>query len=305
MRRTAGAGQAQRQACGMKRVLLLGGSGQLGRAIRHGWLQAELTSPGHAQLDICDARAFELALDASRPQIVVNCAAFHNVELCEREPERAFAANALALEAMGRACEARGTTFVTFSTDYVFDGTLGRAYRETDAPHPLNAYAISKRAGELLLERLQSRAYVVRTCGLYGTVVSPTKGHTFIARALAQARAGEPLRIVRDQTVSPTYAAHLADAVWKILDGNAPFGVYHLAGEGAVTWYDFACEALRQAGIDRPVEPISHHDWNSPVRRPEYSALENAKARALGVDLPGWREGIAAYLRDVGSGDER
>ena len=282
----------------VRRVLLLGASGQLGGEIRRTWTGMDLVTPSHAQLDITDPQAVRQAIASHAPDAVVNCAAFHNVERCEEEPQSAFAANALAVNAMAEACAGQGALFVTISTDYVFDGELGRPYTEADEPHPLSAYAISKYAGELLTLRLQSAAYVVRTCGVYATRASTSKGHTFIDRIIAQARAGEPVRIVRDQTVSPTYAPHLAQGLLQLLRSNAAYGVYHMVNEGAVTWYDYAREALRIARIDHPVEPVSYKDWPSRVRRPAFSALENAKLHAIGISLPSWREGVEAYLRD-------
>jgi dTDP-4-dehydrorhamnose reductase len=277
--------------------LLLGGYGQLGSEIRRLWTQAYLAAPTHAELDITDAAAVARAVEDHATEVVVNCAAFHNVERCESEPEKAFAANTLAVNAIAEICAQQAATFITFSTDYVFDGSLGRPYNENDVPNPLSVYAASKYAGELLVRRLESPAYVIRTCGVYGVRPSTTKGYTFIDRIVAQARAGEAIRVVHDQTVSPTYAAHLAEGVLKLLEADAPFGVYHVVNEGAVTWYDFARETLRIAGIDHSVEPISYKDWGSPVRRPEFSALENEKLHALGITMPDWRRGISDYLR--------
>jgi dTDP-4-dehydrorhamnose reductase len=279
------------------RILLFGGGGQLGTEIRRLW-DAEIVSPGHGQVDITDAAAVASAIEASNPAAVVNCAAFHNVERCEAEPHNAFAANAIAVNAIAERCAERGTRFVTFSTDYVFDGTLGRPYIESDVPNPISAYGVSKFAGELLVGRLQSNAFVIRTCGVYGVRTSTTKGYTFIDRIINQARAGEQLRVVTDQIVSPTYAAHLAQAVAQLLESPASPGVYHAVNEGAVSWYDYACETLRAAGIDHPIEPVSVNEWKTRVRRPAFSALENEKLHARGISMPTWRDGIAAYLRD-------
>lgn len=278
-------------------VLLFGGSGQLGTEMRRRWT-ARFSSPSQEELDITDAAAVEGAIKASKPDILVNCAAFHNVDRCESEPEEAFSTNALAVNAMAELCRLHDVRLVTFSTDYVFDGERGAPYRETDCPNPLSAYGCSKLAGELLVRRLQSDAIVIRTCGLYGLNASVTKGYTFIDRIIAQARAGEQLRVVNDQTVSPTYAAHLAEAVAALLQSDPEPGVYHAVNEGAVTWYDYAREALRVAGIDHPIEPVSHTTWKSRVRRPAYSALENAKLHDLGITLPSWRQGVADYIRD-------
>jgi dTDP-4-dehydrorhamnose reductase len=277
------------------RVFLIGGAGQLGTEIRRDWTRDEIVAPSHAELDIEDTEAVASEIDRARPDAVVNCAAFHNVDRCEEEPERAFAVNALAVERLARACAQRDAAFVTISTDYVFDGNANRPYVETDPPHPLSAYGASKLAGELLVERLHARALVVRTCGVYGVRPSASKGHTFVDRVIAQARARETIRIVDDVFASPTFAGHLASAMRALLERGAT-GLYHVANGGPVSWYDFAAEALRQAGIAYPIEPIGAAAWKAPARRPAFSALGSAKLGELGILMPGWREGIAAYL---------
>lgn len=282
----------------LQRVLLFGGSGQLGGEIRRLWRDLDVISPSHAEIDITDGAAVESLIEQAAADAVVNCAAFHNVERCENEPQSAFAANTLAVNVMAETCARVGSAFVTLSTDYVFDGELGRPYAESDAPRPLSAYGVSKYAGELLVQRLQSRAYVVRTCGVYATRASTSKGYTFIDRILEQARAGEPMRVVCDQTVSPTYAPHLARGLLQLLQSGADYGVYHVVNEGAVTWFDFASAALRIVGIDRAIEPVSYKDWASRVRRPAFSALENARFHAIGITLPSWQEALERYLAD-------
>lgn len=276
-------------------VLLIGGSGQLGREIRARWSADRIVAPPHRELDLEDAVALADALERERPDVLINCAAYHNVDLCETTPERAFAVNALAVERAARLVRERGAVFVTISTDYVFDGILGRPYEERDAPHPLNAYGASKLAGELLVERLCMRAFVVRTCGVYGRRPSAAKGHTFVDRVLAQARTGEPMRVVNDATVSPTFAGDLALAIRALLDTDR-YGLYHAVNAGAVTWYAFAREALAQAGIAGNLTPIARSDWKAPAVRPAYSALASRALGELGIGLPDWRAGLGGYL---------
>jgi dTDP-4-dehydrorhamnose reductase len=278
------------------RVLLVGGSGQLGTEIRRTWVRDEIEAPGHGALDLEATDALAAVIERFAAECVVNCAAFHDVDRCESEPERAFAVNALAVDRAARLCRDRDAIFVTLSTDYVFDGETNRPYTEADAARPINAYGASKLAGEHLVLRLQSRAFVVRTCGLYGVRPSASKGHTFIDRIIARARAGEPLRVVSDQIVSPTFAGDLARALRALLDTRA-YGLYHAAAAGQVSWYEFACEALRQAGIQAPIEPIPARAWKAAARRPAFSALDSGKLAGLGGAMPGWRDGIAAYLR--------
>jgi dTDP-4-dehydrorhamnose reductase len=282
----------------VRRLLLFGGSGQLGDQVRRHWHGFDISAPPRADVDVHDREAVARAIETGRPDIVLNCTAFNDVAGAERDPEAALRTNALAVDAMAREAARGGATFVTVSTDYVFDGTLGRPYAESDAPNPIGAYGISKLCGELLVSRLKSNAYIVRTCGVYGTRVSSSKGYTFIDRILGKARAGEALAVVDDQVVSPTFAGDLAQALLRLIDARAEPGIYHAVNEGAVTWYEFARESLRQAGLNVEVTPIATQKLDSGANRPAYSVLDNAKLRALGIRLPQWREGIAAYLRD-------
>lgn len=281
------------------RVLLVGGAGQLGVEIVRRWNDCEIIAPTHAELDLENAAAVEDAILHHRPDAFVNCAAFHNVDRCTTQPERAFAVNAIAVGAAAQHCARNDVRFVTISTDYVFDGEAQRPYAESDTPNPISAYGTSKLAGEYLVELLQSHAFVVRTCGIYGERASSSKGYTFIERVIAQARAREPIHIVNDVVASPTYAGHLALALRGLLDTNA-FGIYHACNVGPVSWYDFAAQALHQAGIEHPIEPISAAEWKTGTRRPAYSALANTKLDALRISMPNWQSGIAAYLKDKG-----
>ena len=287
----------------MMRVLLIGGSGQLGTEIRRRWSADTISAPGHDQVDLAVPTSLDAAVGDSDAEVVINCAAFHNVDRCESEVETALRINAVAVERLAELCAQRGKRFVTFSTDYVFDGATEWPYGENDCPHPISAYGVSKYTGELLVERLRSDALVVRTCGVYGVRPSATKGYTFVDRVIAQARAGERGRVVDDVIASPTYAGHLAVALRALLETKAR-GVVHACNVGPVTWYDFAAEALRQAGLEPSLDAIGSGEWKAGARRPRYSALENARLRELGIAMPDWRAGIAAYLADKASRTE-
>jgi dTDP-4-dehydrorhamnose reductase len=280
------------------KVLLIGGSGQLGTQIRRLWDDDVIVAPRRDELDVADVAALEKRLLDDAPDLLVNCAAFHNVDLCERQPERAFAINALAVDAAAEACMRRDVAFMTISTDYVFDGETSRPYTEWDHPHPISVYGTSKLAGEHLVLRRNGRAFVVRTCGVFGTSPSRSKGHTFIDRLISQAKNGDPIRVVHDVVASPTYAGHLAIALREIV-ATADYGLYHACNVGPVSWYDFARAALDLAGKpDAAIEAIPAAQWKAGARRPAFSALENARLGEVGVTLPGWRAGIDAYLLD-------
>jgi dTDP-4-dehydrorhamnose reductase len=276
------------------RVLLAGGAGRLGSAIRERWTDCEIIAPPHEQLDIENGDRLLDALQASRPDFLVNAAAFHDVDRCEAEPLRAFAVNAIAVGRAARIARDAGATFVTFSTDYVFDGATDSPYAETDAPQPLSMYGVSKLAGEYLAESSRARVFIVRTCGLYGA--SASRRSSFIERVLRGTGNGTPLRVVADVIASPTFAGDLADALRALIATHA-FGLYHVVDDGAVSWYDFALEAKRQAGAEVAIEPIAATSWKAVAVRPKFSALSIAKLAGVGISMPSWRAGIAAYLR--------
>jgi dTDP-4-dehydrorhamnose reductase len=257
----------------VERALVFGGAGQLGAQILRLWKGVECIAPSRARVDVEDPAAVGAAVAEAKADVVVNCTAFNDVPRAEKERVLASNLNACAVDAIAQASAKCGSLFVTFSTDYVFDGRADRPYTEDDEPRPINEYGRSKLAGELRVLDREQRAYVVRTCGLYGTGVSSSKGYTFVQKILEQGSDGKPLRVVAE-----------------------PCGLYHGVNEGSATWYEFATEALRQAGMRANVEAISSAEFASAVERPSYSVLENARLHALGLAMPSWQEGIAAYL---------
>ncbi len=279
------------------RVAIAGGTGQLGTALREAFADRETIAPAHAEVPFEDTAALAALLDRTRPGVLINCTAFHHVDTCEREPERAFALNAHAVDRAAAACAARGIAFATVSTDYVFAGTLGRPYREDDAVGPLTAYGASKAAGEFLTRRHGARHYIVRTSGLFGTVAASSKGYTLIEKVLQQAERGEPTRMVADMVFSPSYAPHVARALRALIDAEA-FGTHHLVNEGACTWYEFVRTAFAKAGLaGAPLEPVPYAAMNNPTRRPMYSPLASTTLAPAGIaPLPSWTEALDDFL---------
>ena len=281
------------------KLLILGGSGQLGRelvteAARRGHAVA---APSSAALDVTDHAALAAALDAERPDALVNATAAHVVPECEREPDRAFAVNAAAVKRMAEECQARGSSFVTYSTDYVFDGRKGAPYVESDAPNPLQTYGVSKLAGELLCTLFHPGAWVVRTCGVYGGAAgSRAKRGNFILNVLRDTAGKSELEVSSEQIVDPTFAADLALASLDLVARRPPGGVYHLASDGHCSWAEFAAAAMELTGRPTRIVPVDRGGHSGAARRPLFSALANTRARALGVTLPHWRDGLARYL---------
>lgn len=279
------------------RIAIVGASGQLGTALVGAFAGRELIAPSHAEVPFDDASAVCRLLDRTKPDVLINCTAFHHVDVCEREPERAFAVNALAVDGAAEACAARGVAFATVSTDYVFDGTLGRPYREDDAVGPRTAYGASKAAGEFLTRRHGARHWIVRTSGLFGTIGTSNKGYTLIEKVLCQAERGEPTVMVADMTFSPSYAPHVARALRELVDAQA-FGTHHLTNTGACTWYEFVRTAFEQAGFGAaPLAPTTYAATGNPTQRPLYSPLENTTLAAAGIaPLPPWEAALAEFL---------
>ncbi|MDB5027127.1 MAG: spsK [Candidatus Eremiobacteraeota bacterium] len=279
------------------RIAIVGASGQLGSALREIFSGREVIAPSHAEVPFESGDAIARLLEDAQPHVLINCAAFHNVDLCEREPERAFELNALAVDRAAAACAGRGVAFATISTDYVFEGTLGRPYREDDAVGPRTAYGASKAAGEFLTRRHGARHYIVRTSGVFGTVGTSNKGYTLIEKVLRQAERGEPTRMVADMTFSPSYAPHVARAVRDLLDAEA-FGTHHVTNAGAVSWHEFVRSAFIKAGYpDAPLEPISYASFANPTQRPMHSALANTTFAAAGIaPLPSWDAALDDFL---------
>jgi dTDP-4-dehydrorhamnose reductase len=280
-----------------RRIALIGGSGQLGSALRDVFAARETVVPAHSDLNFEDPVALARLLEQTQPDVLINCTAFHNVDVCEREPDRAFAVNALAVDRAAAACAARGVAFLTVSTDYVFEGTLGRAYREDDAVGPLTAYGASKAAGEFLVRRHGPRYYVIRTSGVFGTAGTSNKGYTLVEKVLRQAERGEPTRMVSDMTFSPSYAPHVAGAIRDLIDAQA-YGTHHVTNAGAVSWYAFVRAAFAKAGLgDAPLEPVTYAELENPTRRPMHSPLENTTFAALGIEpLPPWNAALDDFL---------
>ncbi|MCC7354843.1 MAG: dTDP-4-dehydrorhamnose reductase, partial [Anaerolineae bacterium] len=199
------------------RVLLIGAGGQLGSDLVKALAHEDLVALTHSDIEVCDPASVRVALQTHTPQVVINTAAFHRVDDCEREPERAFAVNVHGARNLALACKEQGCALLHMSTDYVFDGRKGSAYDESDVPCPINAYGISKLAGEFFIRYLLDRYYIVRTSGLYGVAGSSGKGGNFVELMLRLAREGKEIKVVNDQTLTPTYTVDLAQALAQLI----------------------------------------------------------------------------------------
>jgi dTDP-4-dehydrorhamnose reductase len=279
-------------------VAVLGATGQLGSDLCR--LLAEKGLPcfplAHADLDVCQHEEVSRVLKGLRPRVVVNCAAFHHVERCEEEPERAFAVNALAVRNLALVCRDLGALLVHISTDYVFDGEKGSPYVEGDPVSPLNAYGVSKAAGEFFLRALCPEHIIVRTSGLYGHRGSSVKGGNFVETMLRLGAEQGEVWVVTDQALSPTYTRDLARGLWAVVEAGGR-GTYHIVNSGHCSWYEFACAIFGLAGMEVRVHPVTSDHFPGRARRPRLSALESVRLGELGLSpLRPWREALAYYL---------
>ena len=277
------------------RILVTGAGGMLGRDVvraaeRAGHAAIGLSRP---ELDVTDAAAVAERVTDERPQAVVNCAAYTDVDGAEDAPEAALRVNAEGAGLVAAAAAAAEASVLYPSSDYVFDGRKGAPYLESDEPAPLSAYGRSKLAGERATAQASPRHLVVRSSWLFGT-----GGRNFVETMLSLGRERGELRVVTDQVGCPTYTPHLAEAVVRLAEHGA-HGTCHVAGGGACSWFEFAVEILSRAGVAALVEPCTSEELHRPARRPPYSALGTERPDT--PRLPHWTEGLAACLAERGA----
>jgi dTDP-4-dehydrorhamnose reductase len=277
------------------RVLITGGGGQLASDLQS-LLGDAAVSRSHSDLDIADADAVARTIDEVAPDVIINCAAFHNLDVCEAEPDQAWAVNVRAVREMA----ARAPRLVHLSTNYVFDGRRPEPYGEDDVPAPRSVYAITKLAGEHAALAYGSRSLVVRAAGLYGLHGSVSKGGNFAQRMLARARETGALKMVADQLLQPTFTADLAAAIVDAVERDVD-GVLHLTASDACSWHEFTVAIMELAGVDVPVEAVSTTIPPGGVDRPLNGVLARPRADALGLPaLRPWREGLEDYMSRAG-----
>jgi len=280
------------------RLIIFGAAGQLGIEIgrvakTHGF---EIKRFDRGELDIVDAHSVEDAIASFDPRFVFNCAAYNQVDVAEAEPQLAYSANGLGVRNLAVACRQNDAVLVHFSTDYVFDGTAGRPYTETDATHPLGAYAVSKLAGELYVQAYLDSALILRTSGVFGPAALQTNRGNFIELMLRMAAKGQTIRVVEDHVASPTYAPLLAERALELaLRGER--GIFHVGGGTPISWFDYARLIFELSGLTPELHPTTEREYRTPARRPKFSALANTRIDALGIaPMPPLADALKMYL---------
>lgn len=272
-------------------ILLIGADGTLGTAFSG--LLAARSGLRWTQRDInlTDSESIEGKIRSAMPRILINAAAYTNVDGAETDETLANAINGTAVREMARACNSIGARFVHFSTDYVFDGTTEDGYREDDAPKPLGAYGRSKLLGEQFATDELATTLIIRTSRLYGLASSPTAKKNFVVRMLELAADRPEVKVVDDERTSPTYAPDLAQAALTLVDSGAT-GIYHRSNDRSCTWREFATEIFAQAGKQVAVRPVPGSTFPRAAQRPRNSTLISTKAPVLRP----WQTALADYL---------
>jgi dTDP-4-dehydrorhamnose reductase len=281
------------------KIAVIGANGQLGSDLVAAFSERGDAVCGltHSDIEIFDLHSVSHALEDIRPQVIVNTAAMHHVEKCESEPERAFAVNTLGAKNMAIVARDLGAVLMHVSTDYVFDGSKGSPYIEEDNPLPLNAYGISKLAGEHFVRTTIDKHFVIRTSGLYGKSACRAKGGlNFIELMLKLAKERSEVRVVDSEVVTPTSTAELAKQMVQLGHSDC-YGLYHATAEGSCSWYEFAREIF--AVTDTPVrlKVAAPDEFPAKVARPKYSVLENRALKTQGLNsFKPWQEALHKYL---------
>lgn len=292
------------------KLLVTGGKGQLGSQIKsiinrnssdlgeldEIYKDCECKFIDYDELDITNYNEVISYVNSFKPDVIINCAAYTNVDRCESDKDAAFRVNAIGPRNLAIASEKYGIKFLHVSTDYVFNGEGNVPFREYDMPDPVSIYGKTKLLGEQYVRENCSKYFIVRTAWLYGEW-----GKNFVYTIIKAAREKGHLEVVDDQRGNPTYAEDLAYHILKIILTDE-YGIYHCTGAGECSWYDFACKIVKYAGIDCTITPISSDKIKRAAKRPSYSSLDNMMLRCtIGDEMRPWQEALQSFTKKVNS----
>lgn len=294
------------------KILVTGANGQLGTDLCKAFQDFEVIPLIHSDIEIGDMNSVRQAFNKYRPNIIINTAAYVRVDDCESNQDKAFLANALGARNAAVAAQELGAKLLHISTDYVFGGVgeplvvsskSGGAkhfYTEFDIPLPLNVYGKSKLAGENFIRHLCLRHFIIRTSGLFGIAGASGKGGNFVETILRLAKEQDELKVVDDQVFSPTYAQDLAEKIAQLINTEY-YGIFHITNRGYCSWYEFAQEILRLAGLKTPIVRTTSDEYLQKAQRPNFSVLDDYHLRLLGMDdMRQWQEALKDYMRKKG-----
>ena len=288
----------------MGKIALIGVDGQLGTDINNYFKgkRMELTGlVGLKDIDVCDYKMSDSILKSIGPSLVINTAAFHDVDRCEDEAQSAFKVNVIGVKNLAIICRKMNIPLMHFSTDYIFDGKKKKPYTEDDCARPLSLYGISKLAGEHVMQYILDKYYIIRLCGLYGHAGCVGKGSINFVEQMIKMSEKKEIKVVNDQVLTPTSTLDVSEKLFELIQ-TGKYGVYHMTNTGSCSWYEFACEISRLMKLNTKVLPITTKQFGAKARRPHYSVLDNFNLRKIGLtDLRNWKEALKDYIesRDV------
>ena len=290
------------------KILITGASGQLGSQlinilnkgmseigeIPQGLKDAEVVGKNSHELDITDYDKVRSIIREIKPDVVINAAAYTNVDACETNQEKAFNVNALGAKNLAIACEDIDAKIVQISTDYVFSGIGSKPFKENDEPLPQSVYGKSKSMGDDFVREFSSKYFIVRPSWVYGY-----NGKNFVYTILKTAKERESLKVVNDQRGNPTNVEDIAHHILKLIT-TEQYGIYHCSGHGECSWYDFACKIVELAKIPCIINPCTTDEYTSSTKRPAYSSLDNEKLRiTVGDEMRNWQEALKVFIENV------
>lgn len=280
------------------KIILLGKDGQLGKEI---YINAQknkhnVIGLSREDLDLSDKAQLEKKLIGKKADVLINATGYMNVADSEDNPMMAFLINSIAVRQLAVITEEMGAKFVNYSSDYVFDGAKGTPYKETDIPSPLQVYGFSKYCGELMAASYNKNSYIIRTCGIYGGSIGARSKGNFVLNLLRDIKDKKEIEVSSEQIVSPTYATELAKKTLSLIEEQSPVGIYHLVNEGKCSWAEFSTEIIKLAGLNVKIIPVNRKGFSGGAKRPIFSALQNTKAKKLGITLPEWQVSLKDYI---------
>jgi dTDP-4-dehydrorhamnose reductase len=281
------------------KITIIGSRGQLGadlmKVLQH---EHEVVGLTHKDIEVTDYNNC-LILKEYHPNVIINTAAFHKTDQCEEEPLKTFSVNALGAKNVATISKEIEATNVFISTDYIFDGSKKEPYTEDDIPTPINTYGISKLAGELYTEQ-NPKHYIIRLASLFGIAGASGKGGNFVETMITKAKKNEPITVVDDMWMSPTYTKDAAATTKKIIELNLPFGTYHTTNQGYCTWFQFAKEIFKLTGLNPTLKPTKTNQIQMKAKRPRFSALKTLKLPKYGIQMREWKQALHDYLIEKG-----
>ena len=284
----------------MIKIALIGADGQLGVDINSYFKEKGIKIIGLVGLkdiDVCDYRMSDDILKRINPELVINTAAFHDVDLCEDEVLSAFKVNVMGVKNLSVICREINVPLMHFSTDYIFDGKKKEPYVEDDYARPLSLYGISKLAGEQVIQYMLEKYYIIRLSGLYGYTGCVGKGNiNFVELMIKLAEKEKVIKVVNDQILTPTSTKDVVEKLFELIQ-TENYGIYHMTNTGSCSWYEFACEIFKLMNLSTNVLPVTTEEFKAKAKRPKYSVLDNVNLRKIGLaDLRNWKEALKDYI---------